>query len=1388
MSSKNIGQHNVSYEQLPKLDTFRSAHDGEEGPKFCKSKQLHKNIFPVKTKPVIKPKCSTGLKKLLIYSSEKLKLIGKNMSSKNMKTKLPVQISCFKNNYLEKSEFSKSRVVSFVTSLKYQDCIAPSAARGVCSLKPGLMDGRGEGKKTSNVVIPNFLNNQDRYTDSIMNNREEPMPEMENHLAKVNHDHTYAKNATKILKNALSLKKYASNRNNLSACNKIQKKGVVVNRGKNFEHSLETQSENACKIKFFCLNVGGLKSKLITEDLKEVILEYDIVCFLEIKMDLNDVGVLEADFHQFKILTNLEAEYETHPRGGIAILIKNHLFEEVTLLPKTNQIALSVKINGQILQTVEDVILCAVYVPPVGSLYSNDDDFETLEKMIYELKQTNQKIILAGDFNAKTKNLPDYFILSEHDDFQQLEGIFDEKVIKTERYSQDAHEIDTFGQKLLNFCKISNVQIINGRLGKDAKLGKVTTRNFSVIDYTITTPNLFEELKDFDVLEFNPILSDVHCPLTFSLLTKLKEPKHQKVTQNTPKIRWDGSKNLEFLNNIDDQEVEILNRLLDNFIPSADSNDQEIENFVKITNDILNKAKQKTFVPKKPFSQKFAYKKSWYDRELTTAKKRFNTVRKNKNKNATRIVSKHYKSLLKSKFKNYFEKRDKKLKEMKVNNPRLYWDTIQGKAKGNRTGDLSAGEFGSFFKNLNVQIEADTSEISFSTENKNPFEELNAPFSESELKNALKNLKNNKSNGPDELLNEQIKTSFSKMKGTFLKLFNLILNTGCFPESWAEGLIVPIYKMKGSKNDPNNYRGITLLSCLSKFFNICLNNRLKIISEKILSAIQAGFRPGFSTMDHIFTLLCILTLYERLQKNLFIAFIDYQKAFDTVWRAGLWLKLINEGISGKFLNVVKDMYSKSKSCVLLNNEKSEHFGSYAGVRQGEILSPLLFALYINDLEGFLRNKGVQPLRGLLNISGEVVDFNDNEIIIFLDLLTLFYADDTIIFADSAIGLQFALEELQNYCENWKLTVNEDKTKVMCITKGRYRKENYEFVYNGKKLETVDEFIYLGLCFTKKGLTNKTVTCRETASKKAMFGFLNRCKQNHIPIEVQLDVFKKTVVPCMLYGGEVWGYNNIECLEIIQRKFLKYSLKIKSSTPTAMIYCETGYLSLETELKIKIITYWVNLITGRKDKISYKIYLICLSLYKRGLLLFPWMKNVVEILNSTGFSNIFIEQFEMEEKYLKNIFLRQIKSTIRDQAVQVLLAEINNDEIKFSFYNELISFHGVQKYLKKMPPDIWVPVVKIRTKNHKLPVEIYSWKIAFKPLPERTCTICDMGEVGDEYHFVMNCPVFNEDRNKLLPTIKNDKSLGMFIKLLKSDDIKILRGLAKFLKILFEIFD
>ena len=90
------------------------------------------------------------------------------------------------------------------------------------------------------------------------------------------------------------------------------------------------------------------------------------------------------------------------------------------------------------------------------------------------------------------------------------------------------------------------------------------------------------------------------------------------------------------------------------------------------------------------------------------------------------------------------------------------------------------------------------------------------------------------------------------------------------------------------------------------------------------------------------------------------------------------------------------------------------------------------------------------------------------------------------------------------------------------------------------------------------------------------------------------------------------------------------------------------------------------------------------MYKRKLLLFKWLQNVVDILNETGFSHIFHEQFSFDDKYLKNVLLPKIKIRIKDQAVQALFEKINSEEDKFFFYNELITFHGIQKCLKKCP--------------------------------------------------------------------------------------------------------
>ena len=177
------------------------------------------------------------------------------------------------------------------------------------------------------------------------------------------------------------------------------------------------------------------------------------------------------------------------------------------------------------------------------------------------------------------------------------------------------------------------------------------------------------------------------------------------------------------------------------------------------------------------------------------------------------------------------------------------------------------------------------------------------------------------------------------MIGTFVKLFNVVLKFGITPECWSKGIILPIYKNKGEKTDANNYRVITLLSCLGKLFTTIVNERLTLFLENlnVISNAQAGFRKNFSTIDHTFTLKSLVDIYLSFHRKLYVAFIDYQKAFDTVWRQGLWHKLLKCGLNGRVVNVIKSMYSDIKSCVNCNNKMTDFFSSNIGVRQGENL-------------------------------------------------------------------------------------------------------------------------------------------------------------------------------------------------------------------------------------------------------------------------------------------------------------------------------------------------------------------------------------------------------------------------------------------------------------------
>ena len=157
---------------------------------------------------------------------------------------------------------------------------------------------------------------------------------------------------------------------------------------------------------------------------------------------------------------------------------------------------------------------------------------------------------------------------------------------------------------------------------------------------------------------------------------------------------------------------------------------------------------------------------------------------------------------------------------------------------------------------------------------------------------------------------------------TYVRLFDIIFYSGNVPEIWLTGNISPFYKNKGNQCDPQNYRPITILSCMGKLFTSILNARLCSYLEEyfLLNENQFGFRKGYSTVDSIFVLHMLFELLKKKKKKFFCAFIDFAKAFDTVWRSGLWTKLLQYSVNGKMYNIIVNMYSNIKSRIFHENQ------------------------------------------------------------------------------------------------------------------------------------------------------------------------------------------------------------------------------------------------------------------------------------------------------------------------------------------------------------------------------------------------------------------------------------------------------------------------------------
>ena len=717
-------------------------------------------------------------------------------------------------------------------------------------------------------------------------------------------------------------------------------------------------------IKIVSINVCGINRRLKYPEFQDFISKYDLLILTETKTD--DIDTIELNDFIF-CAKNRQTCSRTRS-GGIVVGYRKSLAEYITPINTECKYVQWFKVKGTLFDCDSDVLFGAVYIPPEGSPYSSPDAFNEIELEYLDLITGFEFVCLSGDFNARVSEKKDYF---DEIELSEFELILDDEsdqlndVSKLELYDINKNRIcedkatNNYGVHLLNFCKVNSLYIMNGRTCNDAERGSFTTTRSSVVDFFICNADFFRFVVDFEVLDFSCLYSDIHKPISCHLGCRTDKGDVFDMDENdvnqTEKIkRWDSIKSNEFCNNIDIEGILDI----DNKINDIDRNFVQKEHVDTVFNDtaelLLSSAKVTfgTFLPRNVNDDTGNKNKEWFNAECRVARKHYRKVRRRYKKYGSRIfkqelhdAQRQYKSTMDKSIRQYRIDLQRKIKNLRSSNPKEYWSIVNSKRKKERS-NVNILDFYNHFKNVNSSDD-DHNDIHHYLNDLNldeTFDEsvcINVPITIDEIMEAVKGIRNNKSPGPDAVINEYLKSSINVMGHLYEKLFNLVFDTGIVPEAWLIGHIKPIYKNKGNESDPQNYRPITLLSCLGKVFTSILSCRLTHYADSIdlIKENQSGFRANYSTVDNMFVLYSLMELSFLKKKKMFCAFIDFKAAFDKVWRLGLWRKLLNDHISGKCLKVIVNMYNGCKSRVYSNNRLSDFFPCQNGVRQGEICLP-----------------------------------------------------------------------------------------------------------------------------------------------------------------------------------------------------------------------------------------------------------------------------------------------------------------------------------------------------------------------------------------------------------------------------------------------------------------
>lgn len=962
-----------------------------------------------------------------------------------------------------------------------------------------------------------------------------------------------------------------------------------------------------------------------------LIKNHDILCLQEIRQRVKIEG--------YRSFCNIRADERS---GGVGIFFKNEYLGGIELV-NYHSIADTIicKLKKSFFKVNQDIYIINTYIKPSNSSIKTNningrDILKQIEDLTNEL-QSKGDIILCGDFNSRISNHPG-LINHEHDRLNDFVPLPDDYIPDnfSNRQTRD-EKSNSLGKDLLSLVINNRLLILNGRTLGDLK-GDFTCLQYngcSVVDYFITSHNLTKMVEYMKILEFSPFSDHkrLSLKLTFSFVKPpLRTPIDKSFDKAPTRFLFDEDSKTKFLNIQNDprflQRRNDLNSNLDyNSCQSmAEFNDKYTlylrdmgYSCLKSTTNSINKKKNNP----------------WFNFQCNSAKRELNKaarvvskfpssdfLRKNYYK-----VKKTYKKLIKRTKINYFDKLNNDIERGRVLNWQQFKRLKSLKSEKNKFDSLDMEIFQTFFtdlysdshKTISTETKNDLINKADNLNNNSPTLHspiLNKTITEQEVMSSISTLKLGKASSTDMISNEIIKSLDKSNVSLLTKLYNNCLDSGSYP--WNTSIITPIHK-KGSKDDPDNYRAVSVSSIIGKLFSTILLGRLIEFRKKHCPdpPNQLGFTKDAQTYDHIITMRTIISKYKKLKKKVFAVFVDFRKAFDSVCRQALFYKMAANGITGKFYNVLRNMYSASSSQIKLCGHLSNKFAINNGTEQGHPLSPDLFKLFLSDLSPALEFKDCPILSGIL-------------------ISHLLWADDLILLTLSDKTLQLQLDRLTKFCSQWGIEINVKKTKLVIFNEKESDMQSRSFILNGRPLESTDSYCYLGIILHKSGKFSLATDDLKNKATRALFSLKRSVDRSKLSFRALTILFDSLIKPIVLYGAPIWT-PGLPIIKHIASSFLSQPPTLENlCSKISKTQCEKVHLNflkwaLGTHRKASNVGIWGE--SGRFPLI-YQSLKLTLNYFKR-----------LENLNN----NSFVFAAFQEQKNLKLPWFQNIETLMRVDA-------------------------------------------------------------------------------------------------------------------------------------------